>query len=84
MSLTDLFDSGNMGNISKNNNVTALGHATQGGNVGNTGNTENNSNEVKITVLCYSPSGLVYEIEAQNLEHAQFLRCMNPERAVYL
>ena len=37
-----------------------------------------------LLVLCYSPSGLAYEIEAQNLEHAEFLRRMNPKREVYV
>jgi hypothetical protein len=74
---------GNLGNFSKNHEVTALGHATQGGNFGNFGNLENNSNEVKITVLCYSTSGLCYEIEARDQKHADFLRRMNPNRDVY-
>ncbi|RIZ70581.1 MAG: hypothetical protein D0528_01145 [Methylococcales bacterium] len=36
-----------------------------------------------LLVTCYSPSGLVYEIEAQNLEHAQWLKKMNPKRSSY-
>ncbi len=83
MSLMELFSKGNTGNTDKKTGVTSTGHATQGGNTGNTGNTGNNSNEMKITVLCYSPSGLAYEIETQNQEHAEFLKRMNPKREVY-
>ncbi len=48
------------------------------GNTG-TGNTANNNNEVKITVLCYSPSGLCYEIQASSPGHAEWLQKMNPK-----
>jgi hypothetical protein len=34
-----------------------------------------------VIVLCYSPSGLAYEVEASSYDHADFLRRMNPPPA---
>ncbi len=36
-----------------------------------------------LLVLCYSPSGLCYEIEAQDQDHAEWLQKMNPKRSSY-
>jgi len=50
---------------------------------GNTGNTGKTINKVKnaVIVVCYSPSGLSYEVEASSPERAYFLRRMNPPPA---
>ena len=82
MSLMELFSNGNTGNADKKTGVTALGHATQGGNTGNTGNPEKTITETQIytfKVFCYSPSGLCYEVEARDEEHAAWLKRMNPQ-----
>jgi len=34
---------------------------------------------IKRLVTCYSPSGLVYEVEAPSPEHAEWLLFMNPK-----
>ena len=83
MSLMELFSGSNTGNTDKKTGVTALGHTTQGGNTGNTGNMGNTTIKVKnaVIVLCYSPSGLSYEVEAKSPERAYFLRRMNPALA---
>ena len=81
MSLIELFSSGNPGNPNKKTGVTATGHATQGGNTGNPGNPEKTITKTQIDtfkVFCYSPSGLCYEVEARDEEHAAWLKRMNP------
>lgn len=81
MSVMELFSIGNTGNTDKKTGVTATGLATQGGNTGNTGNTEKTITETQIDTLkvfCYSPSGLCYEVEARDEEHAAWLKRMNP------
>jgi hypothetical protein len=82
MSVMELFSIGNTGNTDKKTGVTATDHATQGGNTGNTGNTEKTITETQIdtfNVFCYSPSGLCYEVEARDEEHAAWLKRMNPK-----
>jgi hypothetical protein len=34
-------------------------------------------------VTCYSPSGLVYEVDARDEQHSAFLQKMNPKRLNY-
>lgn len=98
MSLMELFSNnvkGNTGNADTKTGVTALGHATQGGNTDNTGNPQNlviekRSNKVEwveipeftpgaLIVTCYTPAGNPVEVEANNPGHAEFLLRMNPK-----
>ena len=79
MSLASLFESGNRGNRSICDAVTATGHATQGGNRGNRGNRENNTINIKnLIVTCYTPSGEAIQVEAKDHEHAEWLLKVNP------
>jgi hypothetical protein len=84
MSLMELFGSGNTGNTGTKNGVTATDHAVTGGNTGNTGNTQNTTVKVKnennsAVVICYSPNGKAFDVEARNPEHAAWLQRMNPQ-----
>jgi len=84
MSLKALFSSGNTGNTGKNVGVTATDHALYGGNTGNTGNTAKNTFKVKnesnnAFVICYTPNGQAFNVQATSPEHAEFLQRMNPK-----
>ena len=84
MSLMELFSSGYTGYTEKKAGVTATDPETKGGHTGYTSYTEKNIVKVKnennsAVVICYSPNGKAFDVEARNPEHATWLQRMNPK-----